>query len=122
MIWILLTLIVLDALSDAFYDNGKKYISGLFDMALLGVMIYAIVMIKGDWRWMVVYVLLRSAVFNTIYNLTRGLHPFYVGSTKLVDKLVNLVGRRWDEKHIAFMFQLMSLAGAIGLTVTIMYR
>ena len=118
MIVLISILVILDASKDAFYDNGKKLASGIVDMVYLSVMICGVVLMQGDWLWIVVYVLLRYVLFDLIYNLTRGLSLLYAGTTKPYDKVIRLI---FNENAIHFLFitKLAALVAVICLTIQI---
>jgi hypothetical protein len=89
----------LNALSDGLYDNGKKTFSGIIRFIGLGpVIVLALAELSGlhwfsvtdkDFISIVIsFVLVRYFLFDAIYNLTRGLNIFYIGTTKLYDKLL----------------------------------
>ena len=116
MIYIVTILIILDALKDSFYDRGNKLIAGIIDMVYLGMMICGVVMLSGAWLWILIYVLLRYAIFDLVYNLIRGLPVFYIGTTKPIDKLIRKVFHE-NSIHFLFMTKLMALTAAIGLMI-----
>ena len=101
MIVLISILIILDALKDAFYDNGKKLVSGIIDIVYLSAMICGVVLMSGEWMWIVIYLLLRYAIFDLIYNLVRGLSLLYVGTTKPYDKVIRSI---FNENAIHFLF------------------
>jgi len=118
MIYIIIILIVLDALRDSLYDRGAKTVSGVIDLVYLSIMICGVVLMKGDWIWIVIYVCLRWAVFDIIYNLIRRLPIFYIGTTKPI----GIVARRvFHENAIHFLFitKLAALFSAIALIIKI---
>ena len=116
MIFLIPILIILDALKDALYDERRKYASGLADMVFLSAMIYGVVLLRGDWMWIIIYVLLRYAVFDLIYNIIRGLSLLYVGTTKPYDKLIRKI---FNENAIHFLFitKLMALISAVAIII-----
>ena len=116
MIFIIPILIILDALKDALYDERRKYLAGVVDMAYLSAMICGVVLLQGDWAWIAVYVLLRYALFDLIYNIIRGLSLLYVGTTKPYDKLIR---KLFNENAIHFLFitKLMALISAVAIII-----
>jgi len=116
MIFIIPILIILDALKDALYDSGKKHASGLIDMVFLSAMICGVVLLKDDWTWIAVYVLLRYSLFDLIYNITRRLPLLYVGVTKPYDRLIRKI---FNENAIHFLFitKLMALMSAVAIII-----
>jgi len=124
-----LFLILSESISEALSDEGKKTVAGIIEfinLALVTLIVFAWLDLyypKWMWwhevnYWQVVggYVLLRFAVFDLVYNLIRRLPPFYIGMTKLSDKLLRkfFTRTRIPSEHMLFMFKLISLT--IGLT------
>ena len=44
------------------------------------------------WQYIIGYLLLRIAIFDIIFNLSAGLDPFYIVSTKLFDIIASELG------------------------------
>jgi len=118
MIYIIIILIVLDALKDSLYDRGAKTVSGVIDLIYLSVMICGVVLMHGDWIWIVIYVCLRWSVFDIIYNLIRGLPIFYIGTTKPIGRIIRAVFHE-NSVHFLFITKLMALFSAIALIIEI---
>lgn len=91
--------ILMNAAGDAFYDSGLKSLAGIFYAVLAGITFICIIgsvldipirRWRVDWAgviWLCAgYICLRYSLFDPVYNLLRDLDPFYIGSTKLVDK------------------------------------
>ena len=121
MIYLIVALVVLDAGRDALYDRGKKTLSGVIDLVYLTGMICGVVLLKGEWEWILVYGCLRYILFDPIYNLLRGVqrpgcvaYLFYVGTTKPFDILLRKI---FNENVIHFLFitRLMALVVAGSL-------
>lgn len=67
------------------------------------------------------YVLLRFALFDATYNLTRGLPLFYVGETKIYDKVWKAFFR-WSGisvEHFLFMAKLIALLISVSWLLNI---
>ena len=82
--------IILDAIGDGFCDDGYK-VRGHFcqavSTALLVVSPFILSVDKTRWYWYVAsYLTLRIALFDPVYNTTRGLPLDYIGSTSIWDK------------------------------------
>lgn len=112
MIYVVFALIILDALKDALYDNGKKFASGTVDIFFLSAMICGVVLMQGDWIWIVIYILLRYALFDLIYNITRKLPLLYLGNTKFYDRVLTKFP---NVTHFLFITKLMALISAGAL-------
>lgn len=116
------------ALADAFRDTGRKTIGGLLETFYAGIVIILAFLGLADiqifnvpyipfWKILGGFLLLRYALFNPIYNLTRGDVPiFYIGTTKLFDKAL-----RWffgwshfPSEHTFFLTGLVSLGVSIA--------
>lgn len=119
---IVLFLIVLEAVSEGLYDNGSKTLSGVFEFILRVVtMLVVLFWLYGInspfiyelplWQLIGGYVLLRFALFDAVYNLIRCLPVFYIGSTKIYDKLWRKFFS-WSgisSEHLLFMAKLIAL-------------
>lgn len=96
MIIILLTFtlaLVMEAITDALWDLKKKFTAHATQLVIF-VAYYALGRITefspidANFLWFVLsYVLYRSAIFDILYNLFRGLEPTYVGKTDVTDLL-----------------------------------
>jgi len=102
------------ALSDGFYDEQKKLISSVFKLLSLACVCafpYAPASI-----WAAVYFLLCwTIVFDITYNIVRKLDVFYVGKTKLTDKLLRWFCdtngfTRGHYAHVSFFVKLFAAA------------
>ena len=114
MIYIIIILIVLDALRDSLYDRGAKTVSGVVDLVYLSIMICGVVLMKGDWIWIVIYVCIRWSMFDIIYNLIKGLPIFYIGTTKPIGMVVRRVFHE-NAVHFLFITKLVALISAVAL-------
>ena len=85
--------IVLDAVGDGLMDNGDKQWGHLCNAASTGILVaspFVIDFKKEDWIWhLTSYTLMRMAIFDIVYNLTRGLAWNYHGTTSGWDGLWN---------------------------------
>jgi len=92
----------LEAIADGLYDKGKKTISSIVEfinkLVAIGTTAYVTYgVVVGSinipvWKLIAGFVFIRFLIFDTIYNLTRGLPWNYVGSTKLYDKVLAKTG------------------------------
>ena len=110
---------VLNALADALYDEGRKTLSGVVRFIYLGgaVLLSLVCLLGLQWfdapakdiiSTVVSFVFVRYFLFDAVYNLTRGLHVFYIGNTKLYDKIL---------RKIPFMLVVITkfIAGFLGI-------
>jgi len=79
-------------------------------------MICGVVLMHGDWIWIVIYVCLRWSVFDIIYNLIRGLPIFYVGTTKPIGRIIRAVFHE-NAVHFLFITKLAALISSIALMI-----
>ena len=107
---------VLFALLDGFYDNKKKLTSSIFKTLLLGVCASFLLFDLGAW-YVVYLALCYWVLFDPIYNKTRKLGLFYVGTTKWTDKLLMLIART-NAPHLSAILRLMAAAGIVALFYT----
>jgi len=113
VIYLIPILVLCNALMDGFYDEGKKFLSGIFKSLFIGGIALAIYL-KGE-TWHIVYFLLCWWVlFDVIYNIIRKLPIFYVGKTKWTDKLImSIFGA--NSRHFSFITKLMALVTIVGM-------
>lgn len=120
---IVLFLIIFEALSEALYDNGSKTLSGVLEFILrAATTLVALLWLYGIdspfanyelslFKLIGGYVLLRFAIFDVAYNLVRRLPIFYVGETKIYDKVWKAFFR-WSGiayDHFLAMFKFIAL-------------
>ena len=96
---IALFLIIFEAVPEGLADRGKKALAGILEFIYLIAITFAtfaifngIILYSPDtclWRVLVGYALLRFAIFDFVYNLTRGNSLLFIGSSKLFDKAQN---------------------------------
>lgn len=93
-------IILLQSLSDALYDNGKKDWAGIGRAGQTAILLVFILIVlcpsqlpvdpeiiaNDPIRLIIGYVLLRYAIFDFSYNLARGLPFTYVGTSKIYDR------------------------------------
>ena len=89
----------LEALYEGLYDNGQKMLSGIIEAVhKLGVVATLAWLTQNNFgdkdliSLVIAFFLVRHLIFNPIYNLTRGLNIFYIGNTKLFDKIMGHFG------------------------------
>jgi len=113
--WLVPILVVLAALMDGFYDNGKKLISSIFKSLFIGGVAYGLVL-QGNYIVVIYFFLCWWVLFDVVYNITRGLGLVYVGSTKWTDKILRWAFRT-NAPHFLFITKLMALAAAIAIII-----
>jgi len=83
--------ITLDAVGDGLMDSGDKEWGHVCNAASTGILVMTPLVVdirKQDWGWYAAtYILMRMAVFDIIYNLTRRLAWNYHGTTSGWDNL-----------------------------------
>ena len=123
-----LFLIVFEAVPEALYDNGKKRTSGIFEFIYrAGVAITVFMWVTGScltfygqsvYVILAGYILLRFSIFDYLYNVVRGLSPFYIGNTKYYDKFWVWFFRmtRFPKEHFfAFVKFILMIIGVVWL-------
>ena len=101
---IILCLTALEAIYEGLYDKGIKALSGVIEL-IYKVILYAslILMIQninlfnsinkpGILEMVIGFLFVRFALFDMIYNITRGNPLFYLGTTKLYDRILSKTG------------------------------
>ena len=81
--------VILEAIGDAQYDAGRKEIGKLYQAASVGILLASPFLLDIDrkkWGWYFAsYLSFRVALFDPIYNLTRGLPVGHIGTTSFWD-------------------------------------
>ena len=101
--------IVLDAVGDGLMDSGNKEWGHVCNAASTGILVmspFIVDMKKENWGWHIAgYTLMRMAIYDIIYNLTRGLAWNYHGTTSGWDNVWNAFAPPdWAEGFCRFMF------------------
>ena len=127
-----LFLIVFEQTADGLALAGHKTIAGIIEFVYLsGITLGLFAWLSGQRRYdyrpgflriIGGYVLLRFALADLIFNLSAGLPLFYIGSTKIYDKIWQwfFEWTQFSEIHFLFMFKLIALC--IGLSFLIRER
>ena len=110
--------IILEAIGDAKYDTGDKFQGKLYQAASVGLLVASPFILNIDrkkWGWYFAsYLSFRIALFNPIYNITRGLDYGYIGSTSGYDKLL---GHFNPSKNLQMWGQSIFLVLAISIPI-----
>ena len=118
----------LDLISKNYPDRGYKLWSGVFEFVYRVIVMLIIFLWIANYHFSHIYsyhvsfwhifggfILLRFALFDIIYNLIIGEPIFYVGSTKIYDKIWSWFFR-WSgipRDHFFAMFKLIALVISI---------
>jgi hypothetical protein len=120
-------LIILEAGHEGLADRGSKLLGGVIEAFYLLFVTFIIIMWStgGSWTGNTVgfvnmgigYLLLRYALFDIVYNATRGVNIFFIGTTKLYDRLWKrfLDWTRFPDIHFLLWTKLLCLL--IGLSL-----
>jgi len=123
VIYLLPILVILGALMDGFYDEGKKLLSSTFKSLFIGC-ISLLVVPRGNYMHIIYFLLCWWVLFDIIYNIVRKQKLFYVGNTKWTDKLLRWACdnipvlkkfTRGNYLHVSFITKLMALTAAVGM-------
>ena len=110
------TSIALDAMADGYRDDGNKQLSHALEAASVGTLLMSpfIINYKQDrWgRYLTSYVTMRLAIFDPIYNTTRGLPLSYMGTTSIYDKALNKA-----PEHFMYYLRGVSLMVSIAIDI-----
>ena len=90
VITVIASSIVFEAVGDACYDNGNKVAAHILQATSTGILLASPFLLDFDrskcgWYFLS-YLTFRVALFDPIYNLSRGLQVGYIGSTSYWDK------------------------------------
>ena len=118
---IFILLIFTEAVYEALKLRGKDTLSGVIEFFNRALTIVLLSLFMAGWSWDLKndgagyviggYVLLRFALFDVLYNLTAGLPLFYIGETKIYDKLWQkfFEWTHFPEGHFLWMIKLIAL-------------
>ena len=122
MIGVFLIVIFLEAFYETQYDKGNKTFSGGIESVFLFILIGALCFLEappilypvsyhGAILLFIGYILIRYAVFSSLWGLMMGKGPFFIGNTKLFDKFLhNFFGwTRFPIGHFLAWTKLLSL-------------
>lgn len=126
-------IIILHALSDGFYcrsftnskkSNDKIFFHILSSLHIASWLIFIVIcndiyLMKIKWYFIIMmYVLLRFALFDVIWNIVNKKELFYTGNTSLYGKFWTDVEEttKWSKTQILFWLKLFSLLIAYSLT------
>lgn len=130
LIIFVLFLIIFEAIHEALYDNNHKTLSGIIEFVYLSVITLSILSwLRGLYIFDITYIpfikivlgylFLRFALFDAVYNLLRNLPLFYVGDTKLFDKILTRFFKwtGFPKEHFLAMIKICLLC--VGITFLI---
>jgi len=89
--------IAFDAVSDGLCDNKQKMLSKSFKVASIGTLLvvplFTTINKRKNFEYVLEFALMRYALFDDVYSVTRGYMPFtsYSGTTSVQDKLIRRV-------------------------------
>lgn len=110
--------IILSAVGDGFNDDGNKIVGHACNALSTGLLVaspFILDVDKSNWGWYAAsYISLRIGMFDTSYNITRGLPIGYVGNSSIWDKAV-----RQTKSPEASIMAGRSLFLLVGFTIPI---
>ncbi len=121
---IALLLITFEATSEGFKLRKWHIVSEMIELIYLACITFIIfgwyngyfaVMVSNPEFWFILfgYILLRYAIFDFVFNLASGQSLFYIGNTKLFDKIL---GKLSEKTAGWFPYVTKSIAFGIGLS------
>jgi hypothetical protein len=126
LLFLALFLIVFEQIPDGLELAGHKTIAGIITFLYsagitLGLYAWLLGVRRYEYRPVVLrvvlgYVLVRFAIADLVFNISAGLPLFYIGTTKLYDKIWQafFAWSHIPEAHFLWMFKLIALL--IGVT------
>ena len=119
MIYILLGLVLIDAIGDAFRFRGWQIPHHLAEVIHVAGWIAAWALFPFDSIYVWMYLLGRIVLFDIVFNLVGGLPIGYIGKSSLYDIMVTKLGGwvRQNPIHFAFIFRVMALTAWVGLLI-----
>jgi len=119
---ILLALVVLDAVGDAFRLRGWQIPHHILEVFHVAGWVVVWALFAFDLQFVLLYVLGRIVLFDIVFNLTAGLPIGHVGTNSIYDLVVTKIGG-WVKQHpghFAFIFRVMALTAWIGTLIKIL--
>lgn len=120
-------LIISEAIYEALLLRKKYILSGIIEFCYHAFVALVIGMFLTGWTWelpndglisvLIGWLFLRFAVFDFIFNIVARLPLFYIGNTKLYDKLWQrfFSWTGFPVGHFLWMFKLIALLIALSL-------
>jgi hypothetical protein len=113
--------IIFDAMADGFRDDGRLLISHSFEAAsILPLLISPFVLDLKDYQWasfLLTYVTMRVAIFDPIYNTTRGLPIGYIGDSSAWDRTI----KKMTGPGSSWLLGARSLSFVVSVSIPIKY-
>lgn len=125
-IYLALFLIVIKATYDGLALRGMKTLAGAIEFVYWGAIITVLYMVLGGLSFnremdniiyhLIGFMLLRYALFDFLFNLCADLDIFYIGNTKLFDKVLNWFFKTTRIPKGHFLVFTRAIALFIGIT------
>lgn len=114
---ILLSLVLLDAIGDAFRLRGWQIPHHLMEVAHVAGWIILWALIDFHVVYVPLYILGRIVLFDIVFNLTAGLSIGHIGTSSLYDIILTKLGGwvKQHPSHFVFIFRFMALVAWLGL-------
>jgi hypothetical protein len=123
---ILLGLVVLDAVGDAFRLRGWQIPHHAMEVVHVAGWIVVWGLFGFKTMYIPLYILGRIVLFDVVFNLTAGLPIGHIGKNSIYDIVVTKLGGWFEQNpaNFAFIFRFIALAAWVGciLIVTGYYR
>lgn len=122
IILILLSLVLLDAIGDAFRLRGWQIVHHIMEVAHVAGWITLWALFGFGPIFIAIYILGRIILFDIVFNLAAGLPIGYIGTSSLYDIILTKFGG-WVKQHPAhfvFIFRFMALVAWVGLMIKIL--
>lgn len=98
MKWILLILVLTEAIYEGLYDRGWKWLSKVCQFLFIATFFYFAYKCSEGWqnKYIIIYLLFRMSMFNYINALASG-RKTLLGTTSLIDRVVRILtlGSLW---------------------------
>lgn len=121
---ILLGLVILDAVGDAFRFRGWNIPHHIMEVLHVAGWFIIWALFGPDFlpAHVYLYILGRIILFDIVFNLTGGLKIGYVGKNSIYDLVVTLIGGWFKQNpaNFAFIFRLMALVAWVGTLIKIL--
>ena len=111
-----LVVILSDAAGDAFNDSGRKVLGHILCAIAVLLLLISPFLIKdvSIGFYIAAFICLRIALFDIVYNLTKGSKWYYIGNSGLWDKFLRLID---PGKHL-IVGRIIFLIAGLGMIIT----
>jgi hypothetical protein len=112
---LLIVLVIWDATGDALRAKGKQIPHHLLESVSVALWLFLLVALDREWlkwhdRLIVMYITIRIAIFDVIFNVIKGNKWSYVGESSIYGKLLSWFSLKVKEPgHLIWVIRVIAL-------------